>query len=457
MYPNPQGALPLPPQTNLDFYRKLAKDLVKAFKAGEPGDPALVREWATRWVERLAALDTRTFATREEWIEDNASELTRFALDRLSRGDAAASGTAGAAPDARAAHGALAAAQFVIARAHGFLSWPKFASHLDALARSSSAVSAYEAAADAIVAGDMTALQRLLRDDAELVRARSGREHNATLLHYVSANGVEGYRQKSPKNAPQVARLLLEAGADVDAEADVYGSGCTTLGLVATSSPPRDAGVQLPLIDALLEFGARMDHPGSTGHNSGLIRGCLANGCPEAAEYLVERGAPLDFAGAAGTGQLDAVRRFFTNGAANESVSPAQLSEGLAMAAAYGHADVVEFLLDSGIDVDRELQFHGEGHTALHVASYHATVDTVRTLLRRGARVDLRDKTWGTTPLSWVLTGWRRANTKSERFYETVSALVAAGSEVKPELLEWDPVRADPRMSTALNRDGWDG
>jgi hypothetical protein len=62
-------------------------------------------------------------------------------------------------------------------------------------------------------------------------------------LHYVAANGVEGYRQKTPKNAVKVAEILLNAGAEVGADFD-YGSlrrayperaGSTPLGLVATS------------------------------------------------------------------------------------------------------------------------------------------------------------------------------------------------------------------------------
>src|SRR5262249_111294 len=111
----------------------------------------------------------------------------------------------------------LADAQFVIARAHGFTSWPKFVTHLESLAQSSSEISASEAAAGAIVTGDTVTLERLLRENPRLIHSRSTREHNATLLHYVSANGVEGYRQKSPKNAGQIAAMLLDAGAEVDA------------------------------------------------------------------------------------------------------------------------------------------------------------------------------------------------------------------------------------------------
>ena len=48
MYPNPQQALPLPARPNVEQYRKLAKDLVKACKSGEP---TAVRDWAVRWIE----------------------------------------------------------------------------------------------------------------------------------------------------------------------------------------------------------------------------------------------------------------------------------------------------------------------------------------------------------------------------------------------------------------------
>ena len=113
--------------------------------------------------------------------------------------------------------------------------------------------------------------------------------------------------------------------------------------------------------------------------------------------------------------------------------------------------DVGDFLLDRGIEADAQLRGHGEGHTGLHVAAFHGHVDVVSALLRRGARVDVIDKTWGTPPLVWALTGWsKELATDVGRYYEVVARLVSAGASVKPDLLDWDKVRADPKMIAAL-------
>jgi Ankyrin repeats (3 copies) len=390
MYPNPQEALPLTPRPNLDQYRKLAKELVKACKSD---DADAIRSWTRRWIERLRARDAETAADR----------LEKYARTKMSEGACA-----------------LTTAQFVIARAHGFLSWPKFATHLESLGRAGSPVSAYEQAVEAIVSGDTVTLTRLLRKYPKLVRARSTREHGATLLHYVSANGVEGYRQVSPQNAAAIAAMLLAAGADVDATTDVYDGKCTALGLVATSSPPYAAGVQRDVIDVLLNHGAHMDLRGSVGHDGSLVQGCLANGQPEAAQYLASRGAPLDLEGAAGIGRVDAVRDLLARAA------PSEVRAAFGMACAYGRAEVVEFLLTHGVDVDEELKSHGDGHTGLHVAAFHGQLDAVRTLLRHGASVDAIDKTWKTAPITWAMTGKLRASHPGQ-YDEVIDALAAAG------------------------------
>src|SRR6185436_10521474 len=101
-----------------------------------------------------------------------------------------------------------------IAREHGFENWVKFARHVDAVTQATSPVARFEAAVDAVIAGNVTKLRRMLRENPKLVRARSTRAHRSTLLHYVSANGVEDFRQKTPKNIVDVAKILIDAGAE---------------------------------------------------------------------------------------------------------------------------------------------------------------------------------------------------------------------------------------------------
>ncbi|HEV2717046.1 MAG TPA: hypothetical protein VGU64_17410, partial [Terriglobales bacterium] len=204
MFPNPQDALPLPPHPSLEQYKKRAKDLVKA---GHSLDPSAIHDWATSWIESLVRLSLvrlsglTIMSQLPVRIEQWTDELERFARQRLTEDPS------------------LSAAQFVIARAQGFESWPKLAKHLESTGRTDSVVSHFERAADAIVDGDFDALQALLREHPDLVRAHSTRQHQAALLHYVSANGIEGYRQKTPRNIVQVAKLLLNTGADVNAVA----------------------------------------------------------------------------------------------------------------------------------------------------------------------------------------------------------------------------------------------
>lgn len=440
MYPNPQEALPLWPQPSVEQYAALANDLVSACASG---DPAAIHVWALRWIDDLATAvgAPHTLGGRSD-VEAHAARVDDFARKRLAGEGTASSGCT------------LADAQFVIARVHGFSDWSTFLQQLEALAVADSAASAFEDAATAIVSGDRATLERLLRAHPELPRLRSMREHRGTLLHYVSANGVEGYRQRSPKNAAELTTILLEAGVEVDAEADVYGGACTALGLVATSAPPFEAGVQRDVMEVLLAHGARLDRPGTAGAGDSLVRACLANGQPDAAEYLVSRGAPLDLVGAAGMGRVDLLRGFFQDeDTPNGTETLPQTLDGFSLACSYGRRVVVEFFLDRGIAVDTELRYFGEGHTGLHVAAFHAHLEVVDLLLRRGAAVDPIDRHWGTTPLVWALTGWsmRRAADPS-RYHAVATRLVAAGAAVAPDLLDWDNVRQDPAMLAALSR-----
>lgn len=348
---------------------------------------------------------------------------------------------AGAAPT-------LTKAQFQIAREHGFASWPTFAKHIEALTRSRSPISLFETAADAIVAGDAAALKRLLREDPTLVRARSTREHRSTLLHYVSANGVEDFRQRTPKNIVAITRMLLDAGANVNAESAAYGGHSTALNLTATSVHPFVAGVQNELMQLLLDRGARID--------GGDVVACLANGRGEAAEFLAARGARLTLEGAAGVGRLDVIERSFTpDGTLKRTATKAQAVKAFAWACGYGRLAVVEFLLGHGMDA--RVPIEKSGQLALHWAAGHGHADVVRVLLEHGAPADAKETQFQGTPISWALYGWWESFQipRTGDYYETIARLVQAGGTVKPDWLNGSGdfakrVRADARMSAVL-------
>jgi hypothetical protein len=404
----------LPFRPSLEQYKKQAKDLLKGHKSGD-----------------LQALQR---------VKNNHPRLGKVADAEL-----------------QTARLILADAQLVIAREHGFESWPNFAKHIDALGRASSPVSKFEAAVDAIVGGDIAELNRLLRETPELARERSTRKHRATLLHYVGANGVEDFRQKTAKNIVEVAEILLKAGAEVDAVGQLYG-GTTALGLAATSVHPALAGVQEALIDILLAYGASFEVAVARNYTSGLvINACLANGRGRAAEHLAMRGAVSDMEGAAGVGRLEAVKAFFTeDGALKPGTTNKQMEAGFMWACQYGRTKVVEFLLEKGLRVDAAP--HGE--TGLHWAAYNAHVDILRLLLARTSPVNVKDRKFDGTPLGWCLYGWCEPSLEAEpdHYCEVVALLIAAGAVVDWEWLN-DPFRGrrikekidgDPRMVAAL-------
>jgi hypothetical protein len=405
MFPNAQDALPLPRRPNLERYKKLAKDLVKACKSD---DENAIVDWAEKWISVLAKQCGVEFIRPLPVI---VSRWTNQVVGFVQR-------------EIRNGRCRLADAQFIIARSHGFDTWARFSRHLNGVKDKGSAIAHYEKAADAIIKGDIKTLKRLLRVDPRLVQARSTRQHGATLLHYVSANGVEGYRQKTPANIVEIAELLLKSGAEVDAEADVYGGGSTTLGLVATSVHPFRAGVQNPLLQLLLDHGAEIDHMTGAGNRQSSVLGALANGRPEAAAYLAERGARLNLEAAAGVGRLDVVKSFFKN---KIKPSKKRLQSAFLYASGSGHKDVVDFLLNKGVDL---ADGGGDGQTPLHWAVIIGQLEMVKLLLKYKPPLESRN-VYGGTVLGQTM--WSAAHGGDPKVYaEIIETLIAAGAEVPP-------------------------
>ena len=244
---------------------------------------------------------------------------------------------------------------------------------------------------------------------------------------------VEGYRQRTPKNIVDIAENLLECGAEVDAEAEVYGGSCTTLGLSATSVHPEAAGVQEALLQLLLDHGASIEKPNLAGNGHTAVAACLANGRPRAAEFLAARGAKLDLESAAGIGQIELVKSYFdSDGNLKEPGFTKRLQKGFLWACMYGREDVVRFLLDRGADL---LDKAESGATALHWAAGCAHLSIVNLLLERGAPLEDINQ-WGGTVLEH--SGWGfEHSAPGVDFIPVFETLLAAGARIRGRWFPW--------------------
>jgi ankyrin repeat protein len=366
---------PLPYRAGLDEYEEQAAGLLAAWRAGDADAVQVVRQKHPRFLD-----------ARIPWLPKRLSdsEVRAVALEL---------------PDA----------QLTLARWYDFENWSRLAEHVEAVARDGSPVEMFESAVEAVINGDTAALAPFLRAHPDLVRARSTRVtpfdppvHRATLLHYVAANGVEGYRQRTPPAAVDVTRLLLQSGAEVDALAHMYGGRCTTMNMLVSSTPPAEAGLQVALVETLLDFGAALE-PRGTGAWTSPLMTALAFGFRDAAEALVRRGARVDtVAAAAGLGRLADVHRLIA------AASSEDRHVALALAAQHGHVEVVRLLLDAGEDPDRFNPKGNHGHsTPLHQAAGAGHEPVVRLLVERGARLDIKDTIYESTPLGWAVYGGR--------------------------------------------------
>jgi ankyrin repeat protein len=215
----------------------------------------------------------------------------------------------------------------------------------------------------AVESGNGSEVAAMLQRDPRLARAAGA--HVKTGLHWAAE-----------KNHVEIARLLIDAGADLEAQ--------TSWG----ATP--------------LEWAATM-------------------GCTGVADLLLSRGAAgLTVVTAAALGKLDVVRTLVGRGdlaadsrrviATSDDEWPSDtanvqgdvLSDAMYSAARNGHDAVVAFLLDSGARVDAKGFF---GATGLHWAAINGHRTTVDLLLSRGASRTIRDARFKTTPEGWAVEG----------------------------------------------------
>jgi ankyrin repeat protein len=359
----------------------------------------------------------------------------------------------------------LADAQLVVAREYGFQSWGALKHYVEIGSRVAKLVPhpRFDDALTALVAGDIEGLTAVLNERPELVRARTNLEppygyfSAATLLHHVAWNPSR--EAPVPSNIVDVAGLLLDRGADVNATT-LGRSGGTTIGLVITSRMASEANVSGPLIDLLLARGATLDLGTSESvipdwGAMNVLDAPLANHAPRAAEKLIELGARADICAAAALGRMDLLRASFdAEGRLRvPSVHRGKLLSkrdaiGLALLFAYVNRkpEAVDFLFEHGGNWDMTGVNNG---TAMHRAAWSGDLSMVQRLLAKGADVSNRDNPFNSTPLSWAqhntqreVFDWMRANCRID-LHEAVGHNLREHAEAR---IREDPASVNKRL-----------
>jgi ankyrin repeat protein len=189
------------------------------------------------------------------------------------------------------------------------------------------------AAADAIRSGDVQALKNLLREDPTLATARI--DGSRTLLHV--ATDWPGHFP----NGPTVVAILIEHGADVNAPF-VGRHSETPLHWAASCD-------DIAVLDALLDRGANLEARGGVIGGGTPLSDAVAFGQWQAARRLVERGAQTSLWEAAAVGMIDRVEAYF---AAQSQLTPEEVTNAFWCACHGGQRGTAEYLLSRGADLN---------------------------------------------------------------------------------------------------------
>jgi ankyrin repeat protein len=308
-------------------------------------------------------------------------------------------------------------ARLVVANEEGYAFWSKYESYLYL-------DPAVQQVIAAVRVGDLSGLRQVLRAEPRAANPHWVQDdrrpdpipNDSIPLHCVSEGVFNGTNRRG--NDYELARALIEAGAEVDIE------GGTPLNAAVSYNA---AGA----VRALLDGGAAVD--GVRGDGAPMAY-ALYFGFTSIAEELARRGAKLDLRFAAGLGRLDVVRSYvkpdgslrpdagrlsdpYEDRFRCERTRANILSQALYFACLHGRLDVVTFLLDLGADLNAEVPGMepfscGTVLHSLTSMSYGAGADdesterqrlpTVELLLRRGASVTVKDVRFQSTPLGWA-------------------------------------------------------
>ena len=218
-------------------------------------------------------------------------------------------------------------------------------------------------------------LIQLLLDRGADVNAQGGKYGNA--LQAVSYRGHD-----------QVVQMLLDKGADVNAQGGYYGNA-----LQAASKGGHNQVVQM-----LLDKGAEVNARGGWYDNA--LYAASVGGHDQVMQMLLEKGADVNAQGgwygnalqAASVGGHDRVLQMLLDKGANVNAQSGYYGNALQAASVGGHDQVVQMLLDKGANVNAQDKYYSN---ALYVASKAGHDQVVQMLLDKGANVNTQSGDYG--------------------------------------------------------------
>jgi peptide-methionine (S)-S-oxide reductase len=261
-------------------------------------------------------------------------------------------------------------------------------------------VALFRQAVSAIDAGDGVALDALLASHPELVRERlespgawlreqvgdalDGFFERPWLLWFVAEDPVRNGRL--PGNIAALARAIVDA-ARREGVPGLQEQLDSTLRLVSWSWIARECGVQIALIDVLVDAGAALDENPDN---------ALVNGNREAAAHMIDRGARLTL------GTALCLERWEDVGRLVEDAGDREKQFALVLAALNGGAEALRRILPLGVALNAPSPDLFSHATALHHAVWSGSLDAVRVLVDAGADLGAKDEVWKGTPLNWA-------------------------------------------------------
>lgn len=327
-----------------------------------------------------------------------------------------------------------AGARAVVAAEHGMGSWAQLRHHVAGLPESGAP---FAHAYRAVEERDPAALQRLLDEHPGLVHQRgtngndllgmagaTGDQRLSALLlargadpRSANVHGWTALHQAAYSNQPQLAHMLLHAGAQTDVSA--RGDGGTPL-IVALFWGHREvsellaqhdvvpenlraaAGLgDLAAIERLFEADGRLTAQAGAHRAFYRPHGGFPAWTPSADDQEVLDEA---LAWAARSDRVDALDALVQRGAQLEA--DVYRGTALAWAAACDRSGAIKRLVELGADPSGRSSFGGPDHgrelTPLHLAASDDKLNALRTLLELGADPTVRDAIYDSPPAGWA-------------------------------------------------------